>query len=68
VKAAGTTDGPAVADALRSGRFQVSGVEVRFDSKGNGQGPLVDNGIWVSHGGELVPLEPEARFGSANKP
>jgi branched-chain amino acid transport system substrate-binding protein len=68
VKAAGTTDGPAVADALRSGRFQVSGVEVRFDSKGNGQGPLVENGIWVSHGGELVPLEPEARFGSANKP
>ncbi|HEX2137044.1 MAG TPA: branched-chain amino acid ABC transporter substrate-binding protein [Microvirga sp.] len=68
VKAAGTTAGPAVADALHSGTFHVSGVEVRFDSKGDAQGPLVANGVWVWHGGELVPLAPKARVGSGHKP
>jgi branched-chain amino acid transport system substrate-binding protein len=68
VQAARTTEGPAVADALRSGRFHVSGVEVQFDSKGNGQGPLVEDSVWVWHGGELVPLEPEAQLGSGNQP
>ena len=68
VKAAGTTDGPAVAEALHSRTFYVSGVEVRFDSKGNAQGPLAENGVWVWHGGELVPLEPKARVGSGQTP
>ena len=59
VKAAGTTDGLAVAEALHAGTFRVSGVEVRFDSKGDAQGPLVEIGVWVWHGGELVPLGAE---------
>jgi branched-chain amino acid transport system substrate-binding protein len=67
VKAAGTTDGPAVAEALRSGSFRVSGVEIHFDGKGNAQGPLVEDDVWVWHGGELVPLE-KARLGSGNSP
>jgi branched-chain amino acid transport system substrate-binding protein len=68
VAAAGTTDGPAVAQALRSETFDVFGVEVRFDEKGNGEGPLAEYGLWVWRGGEPVPLEWEARDDAENRP
>jgi branched-chain amino acid transport system substrate-binding protein len=56
VAAAGTTDGTSVAQSLRSETFHVSGVDVRFDDKGNGQGPLAEHGLWVWRSGEPVPL------------
>jgi ABC-type branched-subunit amino acid transport system substrate-binding protein len=57
VEAASTTDGTAVAQALRSGTFHVFGVEARFDEQGNVQGPLGEAAVWVWQGGKPVPLQ-----------
>ena len=57
---AGTTDGEAVADALRRGRFQHDGLPVWFDAKGDAQGPSVEVGLWVWHDGKPVVMAPPA--------
>jgi branched-chain amino acid transport system substrate-binding protein len=57
VAAAGTTDGAAVARALRSGTFHVFGIEASFDDEGNMQGPLGEAALWVWHDGRAVPLQ-----------
>jgi branched-chain amino acid transport system substrate-binding protein len=56
VATAGTTDGGAVAEALRSGTFHVFGSEARFDDAGNMQGPLGEPALWVWHERRPVPL------------
>src|SRR4051794_17569707 len=57
---AGTTDGKAVADALRRGKFQHDGLPVWFDTKGDAQGPSVEIGLWVWHDGKPVVMAPPA--------
>ena len=57
---AGTTNGEAVADALRRGRFQHDGLPVWFDAKGDAQGPSVEIGLWVWHDGKPVVIPPPA--------
>jgi branched-chain amino acid transport system substrate-binding protein len=68
VVAAGTTDGTAVAQALRSGTFHVFGIEARFDDQGNVQGPLGEATVWVWQGGKPVPLPSESLADSKVKP
>ena len=60
VALAGTTDGEAVADALRRGRFQHDGLPVWFDAKGDAQGPFAEVGLWVWHDGKPVAMAPPA--------
>ena len=57
VGAAGTTDGIAVAQALRSGTFRVFGIEARFDEEGNVQGPLGEPALWLWQDRKPVPLQ-----------
>jgi branched-chain amino acid transport system substrate-binding protein len=56
VGAAGTTDGIAVAQALRSGTFHVFGIDVHFDDQGNVQGPLGEPALWLWQDRKPVPL------------
>jgi branched-chain amino acid transport system substrate-binding protein len=63
VEAAGTTDGTAVAQALHSGTFHVLGVEARFDTEGNAQGPLGEAALWVWRNGRPVPLKSDLHGG-----
>ena len=64
VEATGTTDGMAVAQALRSGTFHVFGREARFHDNGNVQGPLGESGLWLWHDRRAVPLPPDFSAGS----
>jgi branched-chain amino acid transport system substrate-binding protein len=61
VAAAGTTDGLAVAQALRSGTFDVFGIEASFDSEGNMQGPLGEAALWRWQDRRPVPLQSDSR-------
>ena len=61
VTAAGTTDGIAVAEALHSGTFHVFGIEARFDSEGNMQGPLGEAALWRWQDRRPVPLDSDSR-------
>lgn len=61
VGAAGTTDGTAVAQALRSETFGVFGVEARFDNEGNVKGPLGEAALWVWHDGRPVSPQSDPR-------
>lgn len=56
VAAAGSTDGIAVAEALRSGSFHVFGIEASFDNDGNMEGPLGEPALWLWHDRRPVPL------------
>ena len=60
VEAAGTTDGIAVAQALRSGTFHVFGIEASFHDNGNVQGPLGESGLWLWQDRKPVPLQPDS--------
>ena len=62
---AGTADGTAVAGAMRARTFHVLGVEVRFDGKGDVQGPLGEPALWIWHDRRLVPLQPGYGLGDA---
>jgi hypothetical protein len=48
-----------VAEALHSGTFHVFGIEARFDSKGNMQGPLGEAALWRWQDRRPVPLQSE---------
>jgi ABC-type branched-subunit amino acid transport system substrate-binding protein len=68
VEAASTTDGIAVAQALRSGRFHVFGIEARFRDNGNVQGPLGEPGLWIWHDRRPVPLPSDTSDDISVKP
>ena len=68
VAAAGTTDGTAVAQALRSQTFHVFGTDARFDDQGNAQGSLGEPAVWVWHDGGPVPLQSGVSAGLKVKP
>jgi branched-chain amino acid transport system substrate-binding protein len=57
VVAAGSTDGIAVAQALRSGTFHVFGIEARFDDEGNMEGPLGEPALWLWQDRRPIPLQ-----------
>jgi ABC-type branched-subunit amino acid transport system substrate-binding protein len=68
VGAAGTTEGIAVAQALRSGTFHVFGIDARFDGEGNVQGPLGEPALWLWQDRKPVPLQTDFRAESKTRP
>jgi hypothetical protein len=50
-----------VAQALRSGTFDVFGIEASFDSEGNMQGPLGEAALWRWQDRRPVPLQSDSR-------
>ena len=68
VRAAGTTDGIAVAQALHSGTFHVFGIDARFDGEGNVQGPLGEPALWLWQDRKPVPLQTDLAPSSKTRP